>query len=126
TRPQLPSRFIRELPDTCVTHDDTSSQFFAQVQQKLITWLRTSDTLSQQQSVENISIKRTAPQKPASPDLQLGDPFGDTITLPHMTPPEQKVQSVAPAPSIPSWRLQQRVVHPTFGEGIIKKIEHLP
>lgn len=127
TREQQPSRFVQELPDECVAYDDAASQFFTQIQQNLVAWLRTSDEKSSQGNAQNLSIKQTSiPAKnKIVPSMQLDDPFDDEFDAPPVKP---VVPSSAPssAASSATWRLQQRVTHPTFGDGIIKKIEHLP
>jgi DNA helicase-2/ATP-dependent DNA helicase PcrA len=112
TRQQQPSRFVKELPDECVTYDDTASRFFSQVQQSLTTWLRTSESTHEQRSSPNIPVKQKI-----IPSLHLDCSFNDLAA---------KSSSNTVSSKQPSWRLQQRVVHPKFGEGTIKKIEYHP
>lgn len=131
TRQQQPSRFVQELPDECVTYDDTESRFFAQIQQDTKAWLRTTDaTKPHQSNAQSAAAKQTSimEKNKITPSIQLDDPFDEppaNAVLTKRAPVSASPPNIAPIKS-PAWRLQQRVVHPTFGEGIIKKIEHHP
>jgi DNA helicase-2/ATP-dependent DNA helicase PcrA len=122
-RDQRPSRFIKEFPSDHVHHLDGEATFFLTIQQRVNAWLH-AGAASKSDPTVIFSKKVHSPQQKQAiiPSVKFDDPFVDEEPTTKSATSAKPPTSPA-APSTLAWRLQQKVQHPTFGEGTILGIE---